>query len=658
MWRREGGGSYDPRQNVVAGGAGVRAPRSDPDSVQRYVASSRAKHMAMPKSYFDDSDDEEVSQHAASQDRKEKDEEEDPLDAFMAGVEAGLKHSSTEHAPRPERLDEAARDEADDGLLARHRAQCEDITTSAKKRGQEEEEARFVDGKLVVEERKKKKIGLLEPVDHSVRRYEHVENALIDLAKWNGEWKGAGARPMVEAAELEPWLPWLAAAIARRGMAKPTEVQAKACPAALCGYDVLAIAPTGSGKTLAYGWPALAHAAAQRRSAKDEGPISLIVCPTRELSEQIYRELRKFAASKLDVVAVFGGAGKWEMGKALREGGDVCVATPGRLIELANEIKDLLQSRCTFLCVDEADRMFDLGFHDQLRSIAQAVRPTRQTMTCSATMRRDVETLASAFMRPPPMSCRVVVTSSSASPRIEEQIAVLPNDDAKLAWLQSAVPSLVASGKSIVFASRKKDVDDLVDKLRQSDMCVALGLHGDKDAHERSRIVAKYKQIDACVLVATDVAARGLDLKGVATVVNYDPPKDIETYVHRIGRAGRERHVNYHVSAAHTLLVEPKDRPFARLLVRRFTDQKLQADPKLVRLADLHYIPVHEDSGNRGFGAEIAPPPSYTTSASMAALSSPPALPTVSTSASDDAAVQAAKAAAARISARFAASSS
>ena len=234
---------------------------------------------------------------------------------------------------------------------------------------------------------------------------------------------------------------WLLKAVASHGLEAPTAVQQLATPAALCGKDVLALAETGSGKTLAYGWPALAHCCAQRRCCKGEGCVALVLCPTRELSEQIYRELSKYARffpsssgsrGPLSTVAVFGGAGKWEMAKALGAGADLVVATPGRLIELVGSGCTDLHSRCTFVVVDEADRMFDMGFAEQLRCLLQRVRPKRQTLLCTATLAPKLDALARSALRDP---VRIVVGRAGkafvANDAVHQSAHVLPNAAAK-----------------------------------------------------------------------------------------------------------------------------------------------------------------------------------------------------------------------------------
>lgn len=195
--------------------------------------------------------------------------------------------------------------------------------------------------------------------------------------------------------------PKLLSAIAKEGFEAPTPIQSAALPVALSGRDMIGIAKTGSGKTLAFVWPMIVHVMDQRPVARGEGPIGLVLSPTRELAEQIFREAQRMTKPLGGkCVAIFGGAGKWEMVKALKEGPQIVVATPGRLIELIKSKATNLQ-RCTMVVLDEADRMFEMGFEYQMRSIVAQVRDDRQTMLFSATFKKRIEALANSILRNP-----------------------------------------------------------------------------------------------------------------------------------------------------------------------------------------------------------------------------------------------------------------
>jgi superfamily II DNA/RNA helicase len=337
---------------------------------------------------------------------------------------------------------------------------------------------------------------------------------------------------------------------------------------------------THAGKTLAFGWPLLAHAAAQEASRGSE-PVALVVVPTRELCEQVYRELTrhaKYAPRSVGTVAVFGGAGKWEMARELKKAGsDVVVATPGRMMEFIQEQVVDLQERCTFLVVDEADRMFELGFQDQLTSLAQRIRPSRQAIFTTATLPPKVDGLVRSALCKERLA-RVVVGAyaSSSAPAATENVLqkthILPSRDARLQWLLYALPSLIQKGRVVVFCGRRTECEVVTGALRQRRVAPWTAcLHGDVDGVRRSSVLTDFRNAPSGVLVATDVAARGVDVKGVACVVNYDVPSSMAQYVHRVGRTARavagDADVSY--GEAHTLLCRGSrdDEAFSKQLV-------------------------------------------------------------------------------------------
>ena len=652
MWQRSGGGTYDPRAQQgrsAAGGPPSRAQREYAASASQreraaYIAAAKARS-AKARGYFDESEEEEeeaddLVREAGGSGGPDAEDEVDPLDAFMAANDSSLRApaaAAKAKRPRPERLDESARDAAEDAMAeaaARERraAGAEDdggdeAAAAAEARGAD---VRYVDGKAVVDASKKRRIDGLAPVDHRDFTYEAVDHVFLDLQEWNAAGGGDAAagggdvarlsdgssvRPAASFGELfgaAPRASWLLKAVARLGFERPTAVQALAAPAALAGKDVLALAETGSGKTLAYGWPLLAHCAAQRPSeAKVEGPLGLVLCPTRELCEQIFRELSKFArlgpkrgGASSDVVAVFGGSGKYEMGVALaKRGADVAVATPGRLIELITSSATELQSRCAFVVVDEADRMFELGFADQLKGLLQHVRPARQAIFCTATLPRKLDGLVRGALRDP---VRVVVgggdSASTVNDRVAQRAHVLPAAHHKWNWLATNLERLIgATHKAIVFCGTRKAVDALGTSVtsRFGQTAFVAALHGDKDQAQRAHALAKFKaHAGRAILVATDVAARGIDVPDVAAVVNYDVPTSIEQYVHRCGRTGRRSKRDdddgpQH-GEAHTLLVQTStdDEAFARSLVRSLRSSATsQPDSALLAFAKMRALP-------------------------------------------------------------------
>ncbi|KAF8073162.1 DEAD-box ATP-dependent RNA helicase 24 [Scenedesmus sp. PABB004] len=328
----------------------------------------------------------------------------------------------------------------------------------------------------------------------------------------------------------------LLGAIKKAGYDAPTPIQAQALPAVLSGRDVLGLAKTGSGKTAAFVLPMLVHIMDQPELSKGAGPIGLVLAPTRELAEQIHKEARRFAKPYgLRVVAAFGGLSKYEQFKGLKAGAEAAVATPGRMMDLVKQ-KACGLSRVTYLVLDEADRMFDMGFEQQVRSLLAAVRPDRQTLLFSATLPRKIEALVGAALSDP---VRVSVGQlGAANTDVRQDVEVLPGEAAKLPWLTAKLPALIDEGDVLVFVGQRAKADELTAALAGAGFKAA-AIHGDMDQFTRMAVLDAFRSGAHHALVATDVAARGLDIKSIKTVVNFDPARDMDTHIHRVGRTGR-----------------------------------------------------------------------------------------------------------------------
>ena len=328
----------------------------------------------------------------------------------------------------------------------------------------------------------------------------------------------------------------LLAVITRQpGFTAPTPIQAASIPCALSGCDLLALAQTGSGKSCAFLWPLIVHVADQRPIAPGEGPIGLILAPTRELAEQIYTEAYKYLQPfSLRITPVMGGMQKFEQVRSLARGSEVVVATPGRLVELIAE-GAMDCSRITFVCLDEADRMFSLGFETALRSILGQIRPDAQKLLFSATFNPRVEALARATLHNP---VRILVGTGGANKSIRQVVDVLPSTEAKWEWLHSKLGAFLAAGPVLVFCATIAACEELARKLKAAGI-TAGSLHGDHTQAARQSTVRDFKAGKLQILVATDVASRGLDIKKLPTVVCYDVARSIDAHTHRIGRTGR-----------------------------------------------------------------------------------------------------------------------
>ncbi|KAI6653795.1 ATP-dependent RNA helicase DDX42-like [Oopsacas minuta] len=351
----------------------------------------------------------------------------------------------------------------------------------------------------------------------------------------------------------------------------------QALPAALEGRDLIGIAQTGSGKTLGYVIPLIVHVLDQEEMKEGDGPIGLILAPTRELCQQIYHETKKFCKPyNISCCPIYGGVSRWEQTKALKQAPEIVIATPGRMIDFVkSKCTNLL--RTTFLVVDEADRMFDMGFEGQVRSIVFNIRPDRQALMFSATFRKRVEALAREALTDPIRIC--VGVGGEANEDVTQHVIMLERDEDKWSWLTKQIISLCSIGSVIVFVTKKADSEILVSKLKTRDI-TALLLHGDMDQGSRDGVIGKFKRKEEPLLVATDVASRGLDIPHVRTVINYDVAKTIDTHTHRIGRTGRAGEKG----DAYTLITG-KDKVFAGGLVRNLEGVNQDVPPPLMQLA-------------------------------------------------------------------------
>ncbi|CAI9288558.1 unnamed protein product [Lactuca saligna] len=319
---------------------------------------------------------------------------------------------------------------------------------------------------------------------------------------------------------------------------KPMPIQTQALPIIMSGRDCIGVAKTGSGKTLAFVLPMLRHIKDQPPLMSGDGPIGLIMAPTRELVQQIHSDIRKFTkVMGLTCVPVYGGSGVAQQISELKRGAEIVVCTPGRMIDIlctsAGKITNL--RRVTYLVMDEADRMFDMGFEPQITRILQNTRPDRQTVLFSATFPRQVEVLARKVLNKPveiQVGGRSVVNKD-----ISQLVEVRPENERFLRLLE-LLGEWYEKGKILIFVHSQEKCDALFrDLLKHGYPC--LSLHGAKDQTDRESTISDFKSNVCNLLIATSIAARGLDVKELELVINYDVPNHYEDYVHRVGRTGR-----------------------------------------------------------------------------------------------------------------------
>ena len=552
----------------------------------------------------------------------------DPLDAFMCGVQSEAKRdaedtkrraacaaaddagSASEDATRKRaRLDVDNAEEATSHWTERSAVSSStaaDAAASANKR--------LLPGALDDDDERKyapqlqnQEIDPLAKVDHSGILYNAFEREFYKPTNspLGPHWRrdnevscSLNVDPILSFADLGPTVLHreVMEYLDTSGYKTPTLVQAQSLPIALSGRDCMVTASTGSGKTLSYAIPLTVHCVAQDHIQPGvDGPIGLILAPTRELASQVHKQCNRLLKTLGGrAVCVTGGnKGTWELSKDLRKGCEVVVSTPGRLIDLVKTKATNLR-RVTLIVLDECDRMLSMGFEKQVTSIMENVRPDRQTLMFSATLGRRVEKVAKQWLVNP---VRIAVGRTGlSSEHVSQHVLVLPSYQAKKQWMMEMTPTLAKVGRMIVFVSSRADCEDLATKMQQHPSIGGAGLpidsiHGDKHQTDRNAALNALRKGKLAALIATDVAARGLDVDDVMTVVNFDPAKNLDAHVHRVGRAGR-------MSTAHTsggdaeqkkgvayTLLTPKNADFANVLMNAFVREGRHVGDDLEKLA-------------------------------------------------------------------------
>uniref|UniRef100_A0A3Q0RIZ7 RNA helicase n=1 Tax=Amphilophus citrinellus TaxID=61819 RepID=A0A3Q0RIZ7_AMPCI len=366
--------------------------------------------------------------------------------------------------------------------------------------------------------------------------------------------------------------------IVKQNWTEPTPIQSQGWPVALSGKDMVGIAQTGSGKTLAYLLPAIVHIQHQPFLEHGDGPICLVLAPTRELAQQVQQVAAEYGrASRLKSTCIYGGAPKGPQIRDLERGVEICIATPGRLIDFLECGKTNLR-RCTYLVLDEADRMLDMGFEPQIRKIVEQIRPDRQTLMWSATWPKEVRQLAEDFLKDY-VQINIGALQLSANHNILQIVDVcndLEKEDKLIRLLEEIMSE--KENKTIIFVETKRrfPVLTLIDIFNKSQQ-------------ERDWVLNEFRYGKAPILIATDVASRGLDVEDVKFVINYDYPNSSEDYIHRIGRTARSQKTG----TAYTFFT-PNNMKQASDLISVLREANQAINPKLIQMA--------EDRGGRGRG--------------------------------------------------------
>lgn len=395
------------------------------------------------------------------------------------------------------------------------------------------------------------------------------------------------------------------------GFAKPSPIQCQAIPIVLSGRDMIGVAKTGSGKTLSYVLPMVRHIQDQLFPKPGEGPIGLVLSPTRELALQIEKEILKFSSTMdLKVCCCYGGSNIENQISELKRGVNVIVATPGRLIDLlaANGGRITTLRRTTFVVLDEADRMFDMGFEPQIQKIFTQIRPDKQTVLFSATFPRKLEQLAKKVLHNP---IEIIVGGVSVvASEISQEIILFEDTDQLMNHKIQKLEDILSrffdlgknTGKVLVFVEKQTDADKLVSVLlKKAIPCIAI--HGGKDQIDRKHAIREFSddQSGINVLIATSIAARGLDVRNLDLVVNFEPPSHLEDYVHRVGRTGR---AGKHGEAI-TFVDNTQEKEIS-ILVKALKMSSRAVDSKLQEIADkfMKKIESGEEKRSSGFGGK------------------------------------------------------
>ncbi|RHZ89141.1 hypothetical protein Glove_18g32 [Diversispora epigaea] len=519
---------------------------------------------------------------------KEEEEEEDPLDSFMKDVEVEVEHLNeldkkrakqmSKGKTRLERL-ESITNEDDDIETEEVISDPEDILALAAKKLKKKDLA-AVDHNQVIYEPFRKNFYIEPPEMHELTP-DQVDLIRVELG-------GIKIRGIDCPKPIQKWthagLPAACLHIIKKlNFEKPTPIQSQAIPAIMAGRDVIGVAKTGSGKTIAFLLPMFRHIKDQRPLEQMEGPVAIIMTPTRELAVQIHKECKHFLKGlNLRAVCAYGGSPIKDQIAELKRGAEIIVCTPGRMIDLlcANSGRVTNLKRVTYLVLDEADRMFDMGFEPQVMKIVNNVRPDRQTVLFSATFPRQMESLARKVLKKP---LEITVGGRSVVAQDVNQIVEVREENTKFVRLLEILGQQYnddLEARTLIFVDRQEAADNLLrDLIRKGYPCMSL--HGGKDQLDRDSTISDFKSGVCQLLIATSVAARGLDVKQLKLVINFECPNHMEDYVHRVGRTGRAGNKG----TAYTFITPEQDR-YAMDIVKALKLSGVHVGPELQHLAD------------------------------------------------------------------------
>ncbi|KAF5400783.1 DEAD box ATP-dependent RNA helicase [Paragonimus heterotremus] len=597
-----------------------RKLKQDILSVQQRIVET-TRHPRSAKWNLDDDDDDEDAGKKSAQSKQDTEDEIDPLDAFMKTVNEEVKQYTDTGQVKPKKPEPTQKGTPSNSKLSVNpikkppgkkrvigKGELMESNIDELEYSSEAEEETLEDALAQLQKKDK-----LLPIDHSQIEYKPFrKNFYIEvpeLAKMSKEdvkfYRASLENIRVRGQDCpKPLKNWVQAGVSSRLLAclkrnkfeKPTPIQCQALPVIMSGRDMIGIAKTGSGKTLAFLVPLMRHLEHQAPLEPGDGPIALLLTPTRELAVQTFKEAKKLCqAMDARVVCVYGGTGISEQIAELKRGAEIIVCTPGRMIDMlsANGGRVTNLRRCTYVVLDEADRMFDLGFEPQVMRIVENCRPDRQTLMFSATFPRQMEMLARKALTSP---IEIQVGGRSVVCSDVEQHALVLTEDEKFHKVLELLGIYQESGSVLIFVEKQESADELMRVLMKYGY-PCLSLHGGLDQYDRDSVITDFKRGNIPLLIATSVAARGLDVSELMLVINYDCPNHYEDYVHRCGRTGRAGNKGF----AYTFLTPDQERN-AGDIVRAFKQSGQSPPEELVAMWNAYKARMISE-GKKVFGS-------------------------------------------------------
>ncbi|KAL4236271.1 putative ATP-dependent RNA helicase ddx43 [Mactra antiquata] len=436
-------------------------------------------------------------------------------------------------------------------------------------------------------------VANMDPDDVEEIRKNNFNITVKNLSKDEDTWVPNPVRTFEDAFEHYPEI---LDTIYNQKFSRPTPIQCQAWPVLLRGKDLIGIAQTGTGKTLAFLLPAFIHIDGQPIPREErDGPNVLVLSPTRELALQIEEEVKKFSYKGIRSICVYGGGNRREQISMVNKGVEIIVATPGRLNDLImNNIVNV--KSVTYLVLDEADRMLDMGFEPDIKKILLDIRPDRQTVMTSATWPIDVQRIGERYLTDP-IQVFVGSLDLAAVHSVTQLVEIVADDQKKQRLLDFIRYDMGPEDKVIVFVGKKITADDISSDLALNDISCQC-IHGDREQCDREQALQDIKTGCVKILVATDVASRGLDVKDITYVFNYDMPRNIEEYVHRVGRTGRAGKTGIAVT-----LLSRADWGKAKDLIKIMVEANQEVPTELIEMADrfsAHKERRDAEGGGRG----------------------------------------------------------